>query len=153
MVSHRWYLFLNCCKFRVYEQRLIYMNYLQFALFIIVPLAGSYKVELFLKRLTTPMSNRYHDSCRPQLVRQLLYNWSAFCGVLVFLFTLLSMIFALKTKRRRSDPVLWQKPLHQQKCQKGKTTTQTTSQKSSIKQQLRELKFHNIWIKTSFFSS
>ena len=34
-----------------------------------------------------------------------------------------------KTKRRRSDPVLWQKPLHQQKCQKGKATTQTTPQK------------------------
>ena len=41
-----------------------------------------------------------------------------------------------KRKRRRSDPVLWQKPLHQQKCQKGKVT-QTTPQKSSIKQQLR----------------
>ena len=35
----------------------------------------------------------------------------------------------IKTKRRRSDPVLWQKPLHQQKCQKGKVTTQTTPQK------------------------
>ena len=41
------------------------------------------------------------------------------------------------TKRRRSDPVLWQKPLHQQKCQMGKVTTQTTLQKSLIKQQLR----------------
>ena len=40
-----------------------------------------------------------------------------------------------RTKRRRSDPVLWQKPLHQQKCQKGKVTTQTTPQQSSIKQQ------------------
>ena len=40
-------------------------------------------------------------------------------------------------KRRRSDPVLWQKPLHQQRSQKGKVTTQTTPQKSSIKQQLR----------------
>ena len=29
------------------------------------------------------------------------------------------------------------KPIHQQKCQKGKVTTQTTPQKSSIKQQLR----------------
>ena len=29
------------------------------------------------------------------------------------------------------------KPLHQQKSQKGKVTTQTTPQKSSIKQQLR----------------
>ena len=26
-------------------------------------------------------------------------------------------------KRKRSDSVLWQKPLHQQKCQKGKGTT------------------------------
>ena len=45
--------------------------------------------------------------------------------------------YVIKTKRRRSDPVLWQKPLHQQKCQRGKVTTQTTPQKSSIKQQLR----------------
>ena len=47
------------------------------------------------------------------------------------------MNLGLKTKRRRSDTVLWQKPLHQQKCPKGKVTTQTTLQKSSIKQQLR----------------
>ena len=47
-----------------------------------------------------------------------------------------SLGFSIKTKRRRSDPVLWQKPLHQQKCQKGKVTTQITPQKSSIKQQL-----------------
>ena len=31
-------------------------------------------------------------------------------------------------KRKRSDPVLRQKPLHQQICQKGKETTQTTPQ-------------------------
>ena len=43
----------------------------------------------------------------------------------------------LWTERRRSDPVLWQKPLHQQKCQKGKVTTQTTPQKKSIKQQFK----------------
>ena len=42
-----------------------------------------------------------------------------------------------KRKRKRSDSVLSQKPLHQQKCQKGKVTTQTTPQKSSIKQRLR----------------
>ena len=46
-------------------------------------------------------------------------------------------VLQIKTKKRRSDPVLWQKPLHQQKCQKGNVTTQTTPQKSSIKQQLR----------------
>ena len=47
------------------------------------------------------------------------------------------LYFSYKDKRRRSDPVLWQEPLHQQKCQKGKVTTQTTPQKCSIKQQLR----------------
>ena len=45
--------------------------------------------------------------------------------------------FPFLRKRKRSDSVLWQKPLHQQKCQKGKVTTQTTPQKSSIKQRLR----------------
>ena len=43
----------------------------------------------------------------------------------------------LMRKRKRSDSVLWQKPLHKQKCQNGKVTTQTTPQKSSIKQRLR----------------
>ena len=47
-----------------------------------------------------------------------------------------NVIFFSKTKRR-SNPVLWQKPLYQQKCQRDKVTTQTTPQKSSIKQQLR----------------
>ena len=46
-------------------------------------------------------------------------------------------VVPIKRKRKRSDSVLWQKPLHQQKCQKGKVTTQTTPQKSSIKQRLR----------------
>ena len=45
--------------------------------------------------------------------------------------------YETKTKRRRSDPVLWHKPLHQQKCPRDKVTTQTTPQKSSIKQHLR----------------
>ena len=40
----------------------------------------------------------------------------------------------IKRNRKRSDSVLWQKPLHQQKCQKGKVTTQTTPQKSSIRE-------------------
>ena len=38
-------------------------------------------------------------------------------------------LIVIETKRRGSDPVLWQKPLHQEKCQKGKVTTQTTPQK------------------------
>ena len=45
--------------------------------------------------------------------------------------------FLISRKRKRSDSVPWQKPLYQQKCQKGKVTTQTTPQKSSIKQRLR----------------
>ena len=52
-------------------------------------------------------------------------------------YTSLGYILSIKRKRKRSDSVLWQKPLHQQKCQKGKVTTQTTPQKSSIKQRLR----------------
>ena len=51
-----------------------------------------------------------------------------------------------KTKRKTSDPVLWQKPLHQQKCQKGKVTTQTTPQKSSIKQQTTKILF--VWLRS-----
>ena len=51
----------------------------------------------------------------------------------------------IKRKRKRSDSVLWQNPLYQQKCQKGKVTTQTTPQKSSITQRLRtDLGRHNI---------
>ena len=46
-------------------------------------------------------------------------------------------ILQSQRKRKRSDSVLWQKPLHQQKCQKGKVATQTTPQKISIKQRLR----------------
>ena len=37
--------------------------------------------------------------------------------------------FLNRRKRKSSDSVLLQKPLHQQKCQKGKVTTQTTPQK------------------------
>ena len=39
-------------------------------------------------------------------------------------------------KRTKSDSVLWQKPIHQQKCHKGKVTTQTTPQKCPITQRL-----------------
>ena len=49
------------------------------------------------------------------------------CSIRAFNFV--RKVVSLRTKRRRSDPVLWQKPLHQQKCQKGKATTQTTPQK------------------------
>ena len=35
----------------------------------------------------------------------------------------------IKKKRKKSDLVLWQKPLHQQTYQKGKVTTQTTPKK------------------------
>ena len=51
------------------------------------------------------------------------------------LHVLFKLIF--KRKRKRSDSVLWQKPIYQQKCHKGKVTTQTTPQKSSITQRLQ----------------
>ena len=41
----------------------------------------------------------------------------------------LDPIIFTREKRKRSDAALWQKILHQQKCQKGKVTTQTTPQK------------------------
>ena len=47
------------------------------------------------------------------------------------------VVYIHERKGKRSDSVLWQKPLHQQKCQKGTVTTQTTPQKSSITQRLR----------------
>ena len=56
---------------------------------------------------------------------------------LVWLTSLQDPHLPTRRKRKRSDSVLWQKPLHQQKCQKGKVTTQTTPQKSSITQRLR----------------
>ena len=49
----------------------------------------------------------------------------------------LGLHFIISRKRKRSASVLWQKPLHQQKCQKGKVTTETTPQKSSITRRLR----------------
>ena len=52
----------------------------------------------------------------------------------------------IKRKRKRSDSVLWQKPLHQQKCQKGKVTTQTTPQKidyTAVADRLRTVSWSN----------
>ena len=51
-------------------------------------------------------------------------------------------IFQRRVKRekgKRSDSILWQKSLHQQKWQKGKVTTQTNATKSSITERLRNL--------------
>ena len=62
-------------------------------------------------------------------------NWSRVGTRITFLIQ--TSVCYTKRKRKRSDSVIWQKPLHQQKCQKGKVTTQTTPQKSSIKQRLR----------------
>ena len=42
---------------------------------------------------------------------------------------LLILLFKIMRKRKRSDSVLWQNPLHQHKCQKRKVTTQKTPQK------------------------
>ena len=45
-------------------------------------------------------------------------------------------VLQIKRKRRRSDPVLWQNPLYQQKIRKPKDNTQTPP-KTSITQRLR----------------
>ena len=62
--------------------------------------------------------------------------------------TVLETFWVIVTKSRRSDLVLWQKPLHQQKCQKCRVTTQTTPQKSSIKQQLRTDLGRSVWVRS-----
>ena len=46
-------------------------------------------------------------------------------------------IFGKREKKEEIWLRLMTKPLHQQKCQKGKVTTQTMQQKSSITQRLR----------------
>ena len=77
----------------------------------------------------------YKVSNRLQLNSSLFF-WKLFETVLHW-HTFFQHLPHVERKRKRSDSVLWQKPLHQQKCQKGKVTTQTTPQKSSIKQRLR----------------
>ena len=67
----------------------------------------------------------------------LIYCFIIFLLMLGVVIEILEVIRTRKRKRKRSDSVLWQKPLHKQKCQKGKVTTQKTPQKSSIKQRLR----------------
>ena len=115
----------------------------------------SWRVRLAKQETLTPRRHLVSPLvCRGQWMSTVvLYRWChSYSASFLLFFTLLlikicnllkqiacgnEFITYRKTKRRRSDPVLWQKPLHQQKCQKGKVTTQTTSQKSSIKQQLR----------------
>ena len=45
------------------------------------------------------------------------------------LYNYTSLYISLIEKRKRSDSILWQKPLHQQQCQKGKITARTMPQK------------------------
>ena len=61
----------------------------------------------------------------------------SYCTLLTLLNTgPLTVCYCTDTKRKRSDSVLCQKPMHSQKCQKGNVTTQTTPQKSSFTQRL-----------------
>ena len=57
-----------------------------------------------------------------------------------------------KRKRKRSDSVLWHKRLHQQKYQKGKVTSQTTTQKSSIRQRLRTDSGRSVGVTTAILA-
>ena len=84
------------------------------------------------RAVPTPGFKQYNS--RPTQTKTTKQTYRSFDN---FYFDFLFLMVYTKRKRKRSDSVLWQKPLHQQKCQKGKVTTQTTPQKSSIKQRLR----------------
>ena len=59
------------------------------------------------------------------------------------------LLLSPKRKRKRSDSVLWQMPLHQQNYQKGKMTTQNNATKSSITQRLRTDLGRSVWVTTA----
>ena len=63
------------------------------------------------------------DQCAPQLH--------------VLLITCCFLKMEIKRKRRRSDPVLWQNPLYQQKIRKPKDNTHKSYQKLRLRQRLR----------------
>ena len=94
-------------------------------------------VMKILRKLRDYCGNYKHDAFGVFYIAQIISEPG---GVLPYEYNIKTLswfpIFQ-KTKRRRSDSVLWQKPLHPRKCQKGKVTTKTTPQKSSIKQRLR----------------
>ena len=75
------------------------------------------------------------DSRRTLFTSHNLLHLLGFVHVLAFWISI-TIDTGLQRKRKRSDSMLWIKRLHQQKCQKGKATTQTTPQKSSIIQRL-----------------
>ena len=63
-----------------------------------------------------------------------------FGGVLVLSLCLLYfsvVVVTFERKRKRSDSVLWQMPLHQQNCEKGQSDNTNNATKSSITQRLR----------------
>ena len=102
------------------------------------PSGEIYKAENFV---FTPISSPTHHHDIHNFLYFLYWDYATFVAQVICVYVNHSLSLQYKTriqtKRRWSDPVLWQKPLHKQKCQKGKVTTQTTPQKSSIKQQLR----------------
>ena len=95
---------------------------------------GCILIYIFLKFILRyiSISCMFLDNTISHLTKK---NWST-C-IMFSLYLCKVKLILMKTKRRRSDQVLWQKPLYQQKCQRGKVATQTTPQKSFIKQQLR----------------
>ena len=90
--------------------------------------------------ITSMQHKSWVDPTQVKYLFKLLHTHLNYCFVIrkfLYHYLLLSLCIYIKRKRKRSDSVLWQKPIHQQKCQKAKVTTQTTPQKSSITQRLR----------------
>ena len=79
-----------------------------------------------LNSLTLLTSRRYKAMNWKVLLRRRIGSWHRKGRVLI-----------CKRKRKRSDSVLWQKPLHRQKNPKNNVTTQRTPPKTSITQRLR----------------
>ena len=69
------------------------------------------------------------------------------CVTISIIDLVIACLWIIIRKRKRSDSVLWQKPLHQQKCRQGKVTTQTTPQKkfdnTAIADRLRTVSWSN----------
>ena len=112
-----------------------------FVHFIVIDFIKRYSYHTYFSPMTTSWFRRFRTGC---IVRngdwRIYVNYSVFSALFPLKLRILveegifcklvqkdavplifiSNYLRWKTKRRRSDPVLWQKPLHQQKCQKGK---------------------------------
>ena len=101
--------------------------------------------ETTLYEICVQVFLRYSNSSKTSQSVSLIYAWLSGIGI-----SGKNMLkTSCKRKRKKSDSVLWQKPLHPQKCQKGKMTTQTTPQNISITQRLRTDLGRSVWVTTA----